>query len=121
METNSIIIEANQLTSQRLIQQYLPTVDGNNVWTDGDACISARPIPNRYGVPPDARSWRYLIQHPEQGWSYAVRAVWRNDSLMRPLAVHVVIENYFVDDETVLADEDAASLAANEWLCSLCL
>lgn len=108
-----IVHDANQLTSQRLINQYLPSTDGANVWTHEGTCISAGRIPNRYGVPPDATSWRYLIEHPEQGWSYAVRAVWRGGFLMPPLAVHVVIESYF--DE----DEDAACLAVNEWLRSL--
>lgn len=38
---------------------------------------------------------------------------------MRPLAVHTVIECYTADDETIVPTEEAASLAVNDWLCSL--
>jgi hypothetical protein len=117
--TDQIIRDANELTSQRLISHYLPSPEGHNAWTHEGACLSARRVANRSGVPPDATSWRYLVQHPDQGWSYAARTVWREGSLMRPLAVHTVIECYTADDETIVPTEEAAVLAVNDWLCSL--
>jgi hypothetical protein len=117
--TNQIIRDANQLTSQRLISHYLPSPDSDNVWTHEGACLSARRVANRYGAPPDATTWRYVVQHPEFGWSYAIRAVWRSGKLMPPLATHVIVECYCNDDETQLPDEAAAVVAINEWLCSL--
>jgi hypothetical protein len=118
---DQIVRDANQLTSQRLVSHYLPTSEGNNVWTHEDACLAARRIPNRYGVPPDATTWRYTVQHPEMGWTFAIRAVWRCGKLMAPFATHVVIECYNNDDEAQLPDEGSAALAVNDWLRSLCL
>jgi hypothetical protein len=117
--TDQIIRDANQLTSQRLISHYLPSPEGKNVWTHEEACISAHRVANRYGVPPDAMTWRYVVQHPEFGWSFTVRAVWRCGKLMPPLATHVVVESYYNDDEAQLPDEASAVAAINEWLCSL--
>src|SRR3954451_18560955 len=117
--TDQSVHDANQLTSQRLLSHYLPSPDGDNVWTHEGACISSRRVANRYGVPPDATTWRYRIEHPEFGWSYNIRAVWRCGKLMPPLATHVVVEDYFNDDETQLPDEASAVMAINEWLCSL--
>lgn len=111
-----IIQDANQLTSQRLISQYLPSADGDNVWTHEGTCLSARRVANRCGLPADAATWRYLLENPEFGWSYAVRAVWRDGSLMPPLATHVVVENYFNDDEAQLPTEESAVAAVNDWL-----
>ena len=117
--TDQSIYDANQLTSQRLLSHYLPSTDGDNVWTHERACISTRRVANRCGIPPDATTWRYRVEHPDFGWSYSIRAVWRCCELMPPLATHVVIEGYFNDDETQLPTEDSAVLAVNDWLCSL--
>lgn len=113
------ILDANQLTSQRLLSHYLPSLDSDNVWTHEGACISSRRVASRFGVPPDATTWRYHVQHPEFGWSYNIRAVWRSGKLMPPLATHVVVEGYFNDNEAQLPNEASAVLAINEWLCSL--
>ena len=67
--------DANQISTQRLLQQYLPTGD-TNVWSLEDACISAKRIA-RYGISADASCWRYTIEAPELGWTVEVRAVWR--------------------------------------------
>jgi hypothetical protein len=87
--------------------------------TPKGACISARSVARRYGVPPDATCWRYLIEHPELGWSFAVRAVWRDGKLMPPVATHTVIESYYAEnDERYVQTEDVA-VAVNEWLAGL--
>lgn len=117
--TTQITRDANQLTSQRLISQYLPSPDSDNIWPHDGACLSARRVPNRYGVPPDATTWRYLVEHPQFGWSYAIRAVWRCGKLMSPLATHVAVESYFNDDDAQLPTEASVVIAVNEWLCSL--
>jgi hypothetical protein len=35
---------------------------------------------------------------------------------MQPNATHAVIENYYVDDESLVADKDTVILTVNEWL-----
>lgn len=112
--TNTSIDLENQLIIQNLVRRYLSDPE-ENVWTIEDACISARTAGSRYGVPRDARTIRYLVEHPDQGWALSVRAVWRSGTLMQPVAVHTVIERYFADDD----DLEAARSKANEWLRSL--
>lgn len=115
---DQLIHEGNQCTTRWLLNQYLPELEGSNVWSRDGACITTRRA-TRTGVPLDAACWRVVIEHPEQGWSYAVRAVWRGGRLMSPVATHCVIEAYFADDEGLVVDPQAACMAVNEWLLSL--
>jgi nickel-dependent lactate racemase len=107
--------EANQITTRKFIRNYLPNEDERNTWTVEGACITARRFA-RSGIPADATCWRYLIEHTDGGWSYSFRAVWRDGSFMQPNATHAVIENYYVDDESLVADKDTVILTVNEWL-----
>lgn len=111
--------EVNQYITCKLVMRYLTYPTQDKVWSVADACITVRRSGRRFGVPADATSWRYLIKHPELGWSYAVRAVWRNQKLFEPVAVHTVIEEYFADEEELVPDENVAALCINDWLCSL--
>jgi hypothetical protein len=105
MESHLIITAA--------LRRYLS--DQTGIWTIEDACVSGRVVSNRTSVPPDAITVRYLVEHPDQGWSLAARAVWRSGKLMQPVAVHVVIERYWSEDD----DLEAARVKANGWLRSL--
>ncbi len=73
-------------------------------------------IANRFGVPRDAVTLRYEVWHPEQGFAFDVRAVWRCNDLMKPVATHTVIEDYTNKGDH--EDDLAVRLAANEWLRS---
>jgi hypothetical protein len=116
---NTIIEAANGLAVQRIIRRYLSPKRGNEVCTVEGACITSRRTWSRYGIPADATSWHVVIEHPEQGWSVTARAVWRDGALMQPAATHTVIEGYWVDDIDLIADEDAACLAFNDWAQSV--
>lgn len=108
----------NNLITSRLIAHYL-SCPSTSVWTvEEDACVVGRTIANRYGVPADAVTRRYVIEHVSEGWTYTARAVWRNGRLMEPLAVHVAIEGYFDTDDS-LGGAAGARSAANTWLRSL--
>ena len=98
-----------------MLHHYLPSDAINNTWTIQGACVTARRIA-RFGIPSDAVCWRYLIESPEGGWSYSFRAVWRAGSYMQPTATYAVIENYYADDTDLVADQEAAVLAVNDWL-----
>lgn len=108
----------NILITARLITHYLSNSSAS-VWTvEEDACVMARTVGNRYGVPADATTRRYIIEHVLEGWTFTARAVWRNGKLMEPLAVHVAIEGYY-DNNDCLGGAAGARSAANEWLRSL--
>jgi hypothetical protein len=102
----------NQIIITAAIRRYLSGQTG--IWTVEDACVSGRVVSNRTSVPPDAVTVRYLVEHPE-GWALAARAVWRSGRLMQPVAVHVVIERYWSEDD----DLEAARVKANDWLRSI--
>ena len=113
---NKDILEAaNALIVQRLIQIYLPADQEDSVCTVEDVCITRQHMWKRYGVPADATSFRYILEHPGQGWSVTVRSVWRNGNLMQPVATHTRIERYWADDADLIANEDVARVAFNEW------
>jgi hypothetical protein len=108
----------NHLITSRLLAHYLAAPD-ETVWTvEEDACVQGRTVANRYGVPADAITRRYIIEHVTQGWTFTARAVWRNGRLMEPLAVHVAVEGYY-DDNDALGGPAGARSAANAWLRSL--
>lgn len=115
---DQLIHEANQVITQRKLRHYLPSVDGANTWTVNGACITARRVA-RCGIPADAACWRFLVENPDGGWSFTARAVFRNGTLMPPLATHVAVERYFADDENLIPDAAAACVAVNRWLHSL--
>lgn len=79
--------------------------------------MTARRSWNRCGVPPDATTYRYLVEHPDQEWTFVFRAVWRQGRLFRP-ATHVVIEPFDGDSDH---GPEVISVLVNEWLQSLCL
>jgi hypothetical protein len=119
---NKEVLEAaNALIVQRLIQTYLPPDQEESVCTVEGACIARHRTWKRYGVPADATSWNYVIEHPDEGWSVTVRSVWRDGKLMEPTATHTCIERYWADDTDLIADEDAACVAFNEWAQSVSL
>lgn len=113
---NTVIDAANAIAVQRIVLRYLAPEHGNQVCTIEGACITSRRTWSRCGVPADASSWHIVIEHPGAGWSVTVRAVWRDGRLMEPVATHCAIEKYWVDDADLIADEDAAKIAVNEWL-----
>ena len=108
--------DANQVTVQRLIQKYLSPQSGvvSTIW---DACVTAQRIGNRHGVPADAATYRYEFTHPELGFAFSARAVWRLGRLMQPMAVHTVIEDY--EDTGGHGSDAAVRFVANDWLQSL--
>lgn len=113
---NKEILEAaNALIVQRLIQIYLSPDGEDSVCTVEDACVTRRRNWRRNGVPADATCWRYVIEHPKQGWTVTVRAAWRDGRLMQPMATHCVVETYWADDTELVADENAARVAFNQW------
>jgi len=117
LKQNTDIDIANNLILQRLLRLYLSEPD-RDFLTIEDACVTACRIGNRSGIPRDATTWRVQIEHPDQGWTIVARGVWRNGDLMKPWATHVVIEQYF-DDNDSLGGPDAVRLLAHDWLRSL--
>jgi hypothetical protein len=116
LTTNTYIDTDNQIMFQRLLRIYLSDQE-ENAWAIEGAYVSARTAGSRYGVPRDAHTTRYRIEHPDQGWALSARAVWRSGDLMQPVAVHSVIQEYHADDD----DLEAARLKSNQWLRSLVL
>ena len=116
MSQLSPLDEACQLTFRILIPRYL-SPEGEPVRTFEGACVVIERIGNRYGVPRDAVSYLYEIEHPELGFAFTARAVWRCGDLMAPLAVHTTILDF--EDRGGHGSEHAVKLAANEWLRSL--
>jgi hypothetical protein len=116
---NTVIETANSIAVQRIVRRYLSPGRGNQTRTVEGACITSRRIGSRYGIPSDATSWRIIIEHPEQGWSVTARTVWRDGRLMEPMATHTAIERYWADNTDLIADENAACLAFNDWIGSV--
>ena len=119
MKVYELIETANDLGFQHLATRRLRLDDGETVWTVEGASIEAEDIKRRTGVPADAKPVRYKVQHPEDGWSFVGRAVWRGTKLLEPKAVHNVIETYNDDDGRYGNDDDAVAAAVNDWLISL--
>jgi hypothetical protein len=110
------IYDANNLMIHDLIAQYLPRRFHKNQWTNGDAWIFAKGPFERTGIV-DAECWHYVIQEPEQGWCFFVRAVWdRHGKLLSPLATHVVIEDYGALEGFFFASDNDIAYAVNCWL-----
>ena len=115
MLISTTLDEANHLIVQHLIRRYLPP--GVSVATIEEACATAQRIGNRHGVPRDAVTYLYTIEHPEQGFAFDVRAVWRCGKLLPPTATHTVILDY--EDQGVHGSDQAVRLAVNDWLQSV--
>jgi hypothetical protein len=109
------IYDANNLMIHDLIAQYLPRRFHKNQWTHGDVLISARGPFERTGIV-DAECWHYIIQEPEQGWCIVVRAAWLQGTLLKPLATHVVIEDYSAVEGFLFASDNDIVYAVNCWL-----
>jgi hypothetical protein len=114
MKQNTPLDEANQITVQRLIRRYL-SPDSDPIVTIEGACVMMKRVGNRYGVPPDGVTCRYQFLHPELGFAFNARAVWRCGDLMSPIGVHTVIEDY--DDQA--GHGRALCAVVNDWLQSL--
>ncbi|GJD54754.1 hypothetical protein [Methylobacterium dankookense] len=114
--SNELLDDANQITIRRLIEKYL-SPQGEPLNTIWEACVTAQRIGNRYGVPADAVTYRYEFTHPDLGFSFSARAVWRLGRLMQPLGVHTVIEDY--EDTGGHGGDSAVLLVVNDWLRSL--
>ncbi|MBM1169865.1 hypothetical protein [Microvirga arabica] len=115
METN-VIESANQLIIQRVAARYLAPAQESYICVIEGACVTTRRSWNRYGVPTDATCWRHVFEHPQYGWSFAVRSVWRDERLHEPVAVHTVITDYYIDDTNLIGDEAACIRSINEWM-----
>lgn len=116
MHERTIIFDANCLAVQRLAAQYLAPNEAL-LWTIEDACVTARKCWSRSGVPADATSYRYVIEHPDQDWTLIFRAVWRQGQLFRPSS-HVILEPIEREGDR---GAEAISALVNEWLQSLYL
>jgi hypothetical protein len=111
------IYDANTFMIHDLIAQYLPQRYHRNEWTHGDARIVAKGPFERTGIPADAERWNYMIEQPEEGWCFFVRAVWdRQGKLLKPLATHTVIEDYGVLEGFLFASDADIVYAVNCWL-----
>lgn len=115
MNPSNPLDDANNLIVQRLIREYLDPA-GPEVRTVEGACVVTTKIGNRHGVPPDAVTVRYEFWHPEHGFAFDVRAVWRCGDLFKPVAVHTVIEDYTNRGDH--KDDLAVRIVANDWLRS---
>lgn len=109
--------EAEHLTMQRLLERYL-SPETSRLWTIQDASVTARQIGNRYGVPADASTWLYRIQHPNLAWTVDVRAVWRCRELLRPRSTHVAITSVWNDND-IYENLPATRAAFRDWLRAL--
>ncbi|MBP1180911.1 hypothetical protein [Methylobacterium sp. PvR107] len=118
MKMYELVETANSAGFQHLVSQYLCLHNGETTWTVEGASITVQDARRRTGIPADARPVRYLVEHPEQGWSFAGRAVWRLGRLFEPKAVHNCIERYW-DDREQYGDDNAIVAAVNEWLKAL--
>lgn len=114
-----LIETANDAGFHHLVSRYLRLDDGETVWSVEGASVEVEDAKRRTGVPADAKSVRYKVQHPDGGWSFVGRAVWRGNKLFEPKAVHNVIESYNDDDGRYDGNDDAVAAAVNEWLMSL--
>jgi hypothetical protein len=106
------IREANALMVQHLAHSYLSPAAPASV-LEG-ASISTQRVANRTNVPANAITLNHLVEHPELGFSFRLRAVWHDGKLHRPTAVHVVIDGEW--DEAHLGSPAAVSAAINDWL-----
>jgi len=102
---------ANAITIQRLLRRYLSPPEGRSrTWLVEGATVYGAQIGNRYGVPSDSQTWRYVFEG-QGGWTATVRACWHNGDLLRPWATHTVVISYVSD-----GGEDEACRSVNEWL-----
>lgn len=114
MTAINTIVTANALMVQRFARSYLVPGQSPEIVTIEGASIAAKRVANRTSLPADAITHSYLVEHPELGFAFRFRAVWREGQLFRPTATHVVIEREW--DEGNHGSSAAVSAAINEWL-----
>lgn len=96
MKMHEIVGTANDAAFQRmLVREQLRSERGRSTWRVGEASVVAEPTRHRTGIPADAVCLRYLVEHPEEGWTFSARAVWRMGQLFKPWGTHVRIERYW--------------------------
>lgn len=78
--------------------------------------ITAKRIPNRFGVPADAET--FTIRLSSGFWTVKARAVWKDGKLLAPFAVHAPILSYDGTQEDAENGSDEAARRVNEWLRS---
>ncbi|QIJ74612.1 hypothetical protein GU700_08490 [Methylobacterium sp. NI91] len=116
MKLLTALDEANQITVQNLIREYLSPEVGASRTVEG-AFVEIQRVGNRFGVPRDAITILYEITHPELEFGLTARAVWRDGTLMSPLAVHCIVLDY--ESHGAHGSDYALRCAANDWLQSL--
>lgn len=114
MKVHQLIETANDAGFQHLVKGYCRLDDEQDVWTIEGACITVEQARHRTGVPRDAKCVRYEVEHPEAGWSFRGRAVWRSNKLFQPLATHTCIENF--DGDARYGNDDMVASAINDWM-----
>ncbi|TXN17216.1 hypothetical protein FV219_00890 [Methylobacterium sp. WL122] len=118
MQSQEFIEIANDVAFQHLVKGYCRLDDEQDVWTIEGACVTIEPTRHRTGVPRDARCVRYKVEHPEEGWTFTGRAVWRANKLYEPKATHTCIE-IVSGDARYGEDEDMVATAINDWMKAL--
>lgn len=113
MTIYNAIDEANLFMLRDLSRLYLSPKRVKRLTTIQGACITTDSIRSRTSVPADAITLSHLVEHPELGFSFRFRVVWREEALFRP-AVHVAIEKEW--DDAGLGSPAAVSAAINDWL-----
>ena len=83
--------DAERIIIYRLLSRLNPQQSPSRIWTVEDACITARQIRSRFGIPADATCWHYEINYPNEAWTVTLRAVWRGEALFRPMTTHVAL------------------------------
>lgn len=78
--------------------------------------ITAKRIPNRFGVPADAET--FAIRLSSGSWTVNARAVWKDGKLLAPVAVHAPILSYDGAQAGAGHGPDEAARRVNEWLRS---
>lgn len=106
------INQANVLMVHLFARFYLSPKYLNKPITVEGGSVTHNCVSNRTNVPADATTFAYLVEHPELGFSFRFRAVWREGKLYHP-AVHTVIEKEW--DEGA-GSPAAVSAAINQWL-----
>ena len=119
MSKISPVCAANALMIQHFARSYLSAHQGVGVVSIEGACINTTRIANRSGVPDDAITLSHLVEHPELGFAFRFRAVWRGGHLFHPPATHVVIHQEW--DEGDHGSPAAVSMAINQWLRAVTL
>ncbi|KOX59196.1 hypothetical protein ADL19_05675 [Streptomyces purpurogeneiscleroticus] len=118
VKVQELIEVASNAGFQHLVKGYCRLDDEQDTWSIEGACIKVEQARHRTGVPRDAQCVRYEVEHPEAGWSFTGRAVWRANKLFEPKATHTIVESVR-GDARYGHDDDAVAVAVNDWLMCL--